>query len=65
MTSKIIEWICPSCRYTCEKEPQNFKYTKGEGIECPLCGSLGMHGNKWIYDNLPKDHHQFWNRKED
>ena len=63
MTSKIIEWICPSCGYTCNKEPQNTKFFKCDGIQCPNCTARGMHGNKWIYDDLPTEHPQFWNRK--
>lgn len=65
MTSKIVEWICPSCGFYCNKEPKNFKYFKGEGTECPVCGNLGMLGNKWIYDNIHPSHPQYWNREKE
>ena len=50
--TKIVEWICDGCKHIVKtpdgKEPRfNFVHPLGEGLECPRCGRLGLHGHKW------------------
>jgi len=57
MTSKITEWICIFCGQKMKIRPN--------ADQCINCGDrTGVCANKWIYDDLPKEHPQFWNRKE-
>lgn len=58
MASKITEWICTFCGQK--------MMTRPNADQCINCGDrTGVRANKWIYDDLPKEHPQFWNREED